>query len=80
MEVENAAGFFHAFGIFVGAVAGGVEIEFGNRSIEVGTPIGDHSVRGAGRVPFAAVAGNGVIGNAGGDGEFVDRQDEGIVR
>ena len=65
VEVENLAGLFDALLILLGTVTGGNNF-FGNRPVKVGTPVGDHAVRGVGSITFAAVADDAMEGNAGG--------------
>jgi hypothetical protein len=43
MQEQNAASFFDAFGILVGAMSGRDDL-LGNSALEMGTPVGHHSI------------------------------------
>ncbi len=77
MKPQDAAGLLDTFGVLVGAVAGGHDF-FGYRTLKVRTPIGDHAIRGVGRVSFAAVPDDGVKGDTADDGDIVDRHNKRI--
>ena len=61
MLAENPGQLRDAFGIFVGAVAGGDDF-FGARLVKVGTPVRHDAVGTVRRIALAAVADDGMVG------------------
>ena len=78
VEMEDALHFSDRLRIALGAVVGRDD-QLRPRAFEMGAPVGDDAVARVRRVAAAAIADDTVVGQAGLDGDGVDRFHEAVV-